>query len=129
MHTYRKHQALIALLLGWCLFINTFACCLEQPYAKQSGSVSVAYCSLHGLADLSVSLTDRSVPADAEADLAASLGCPLCASSGSVAALAADWRLPQLPVVQAFRANYTVPFTLHPALRNTLRARAPPVIV
>ncbi len=128
MQAYRRHQALIALLLGWCLFVNIFTCCLEQPYAKQSGSVSVAYCSLHGRADLNISLVDRTAPVEADADLAALLGCPLCASSGTVASLTANWRLPQLPIVQPFRANYPAPFTVHPEFRNTLRARAPPFI-
>lgn len=126
MQPYRTHQALTALLLGWCLFFNAFACCLESPLAAQPGSVSVAYCSLHDLADLRISLSDGAAPTDA--DSRAPLGCPLCASSGAVAMLAADWRLPQLPLAQPFRANYRAPFTYHPALRSTLRARAPPVI-
>lgn len=128
MQASRRHQALIALLLGWCLFINTFTCCLEQSYARQSGSVSVAYCSLHGRADLNISLTERIAPTEADAGLAALLGCPLCTSSGTVASLTADWQLPQLPVTQPFRINYLAPLTAYPVLRNTLRARAPPVI-
>src|SRR5690554_2926363 len=120
MQPYRRYQALIGLLLGWCLFINTFACCLEQAYAEQPSSVSVAYCSLHGRADLNVSLVDRTLLIETDAELAASLGCPLCASSGSVASLSADWQLPQLAVIQPFRANYSVPVSTHPGLRGVL---------
>ncbi|SDU35791.1 DUF2946 family protein [Halopseudomonas salegens] len=97
MSASRNRRSWIALFLSWCLFLNVYACCLNQAEMVAPGpdSVAVAYCSLSERAAQTVALDGGESGAGSMVMLAPD--CPLCSSGTSVALLATDWHLPPVP--------------------------------
>ncbi|WP_371923523.1 DUF2946 family protein [Pseudomonas sp. OIL-1] len=122
----RGTRAWLAVLFGWCVIFNAVICCVHSSHvvAVALDSDSLESCVEH---DDDMPGMASSMPDQSGANLAASLGCPLCSSAGGIA-LSSYWPPVLVPLEQSFASSVTLTLPLTITEHAPSQPRAPPAV-
>ena len=123
----RRKRAWLAVLFGWCVMFNAVICCVHSSHAVAATLVSASHD--HGVEHAgSMAGMGSEMPGEKNSgNMAASLGCPLCASGASVA-LSSHWTAELFPVGQPFASSVVRAVPLVSTERAHVQPRAPPAV-
>ena len=101
----RGKRAWLAVLFGWCVMFNAVVCCVHNSHAVAASlaNASIASASIESCVDHGDGMSGMAAETQDHggANLAASLGCPLCSSAGGIA-LSSYWTPELVSVEQPF---------------------------